>query len=420
MLHRLNDNTTQNATFQISRFISKINHFGNVYNFPFVILLSIMAYEIMKINLQIIFRESHGHTSLFDNSWALSSVLGSTLLGFFSDRFSLFSWRKPICLIGIFCSLVTGIAFLHPALHDSENKFSILFFVLLNGLSGSYLGAARAFYLDQFRANKVLHFSITVIFQCIPWIVTGGLLAEQFISLNFLRIFSVILVAIAFFANVFFAYDKRKSQFESRHGGNEFKELSRKYNHIRYWSIILSFFILAISYHLMPYLGEYAFFNSTFYQEVFFLGLGVSAGVPIAFLFLKTSTLKALKFGYIICFLYFLLIGFFYWSGTINSEKTLKYQFLIFAILGGSLWILSLKEFLIKSKFTEDGLVLGLIESIQSLGEFVGAGLSSFLASSIISKKQINIKFFLFLLFFAFVVVSMESIFRLFKIKHKN
>lgn len=399
---------------------SKINQLGKSYRFPFVILLSIMAYEIMKINLQVIFKESHGNASLFDNSWALSSVLGSTLLGFFSDRFFRFSWRKPICLIGIFCSLITGLAFLHPALHDSSNKFPILFFVILNGLSGSYLGAARAFYLDQFHKNKVLHFAITVIFQCIPWIFIGEILTKQLITPCFLQYFSIGVVAIAFCANIFFAGDNRKPQFESRHGGEELRKLAYKYNHVRDWSIILSFFILAVSYHLMPYLGEYAFQNTAFYQEISLLGLGVGAGVPIAFIFLKMQTLRALKIGYAICFIYFFALDILYNFDLINSNKTLKYQFLIFAIFGGTLWILSLKEFLIKSNLTEDGVVLGFIESIQSFGEFAGAGLSTLLSSSIILKKEINVKLFLFLLGVAFVIVSLDGVLKFLKSLLKN
>lgn len=400
----------QKIIHPISKFFSKVNHTGNSHSFPFVILLSIIAYEIMKINLQVIFKEFHGNASLFDNSWALSSVIGSILLGFFSDRFFRFSWRKPICLIGIFCSFITGIAFLHPVLHDSSNKIPILFFLLLNGLSGSYLGAARAFYLDQFHKNKVFHFAVTVVFQCIPWIIVGGLLAQKWINPGFLHYLAIGVGGIAFFANIFFAGDNRKPQFESRHGGDELKELAPKYNHVRGWSIILSFFILVISYHLMPYLGEYAFPQAAFYQEIFLLGLGVAAGVPFAFVFLKMPTIRALKIGYAICFLYFLGLGLLYWSGLINSEKTLKYQFLIFAVLGGTLWILSLKEFLIKSKLTENGLVLGFIESIQSLGEFAGAGLSTLLSSSILLKKEINVKLFLILLAVAFTIVSFESI----------
>ncbi len=410
--------TVQKLTHPISTFFSKINHIGNSCNFPFVILLSIMAYEIMKINLQVIFKEYHGSLSLFDNSWVLSSVAGSTFLGFFSDRFFQCSWRKPICLIGIFCSFITGVAFLHPALQDSTNKFSILFFVLLNGLSGSYLGAARAFYLDQFHQNKVFHFAITVVFQCIPWVLIGGLLTDRWVSPSFLHYFAIAIVAIAFCANIFFARDNRKPYFESKHGRDELKELSHKYNHVKYWSILLSFFILAISYHLMPYLGEYTFPDAAFYQEVFLLGLGVGAGVPIAFAFLKMPTLRTLKIGYAICFIYFFILGFLYWAGLINSEKTLKYQFLIFAVFGGTLWILSLKEFLIKSKLTEDGLVLGFIESIQSLGEFAGAGLSTLLSSSIILKKEINVKLFLILLAAAFIIISIDNVLK--RLRHKN
>lgn len=397
---------------------SKVNRLGSAPSFPFVILLSIVAYEVMKINLQVIFKESHGNTSLFGNFWTLASVIGSTLLGFLSDRFFIFSWRKPICLIGIVCSLVTGIAFLHPAFHDASNTIPILFFVLLNGLSGSYLGAARAFYLDHFPKDKVFYFSITVIFQCLPWICIGELLAEEWITHSFLHGFSIGMVALALCTNLFFVGDQRQPQYESRHGGTELKELTYKYNNVRDWSIISSFFILSLSYHLMPYLGEYTFTDAAFYQELFLLGLGLTIGVPLAFAFLKMPTLRALKIGYAVCFLYFLALGLLYQTNLMNSEKTLKYQFLIFALFGGALWILSLKEFLIKSKPTEGGLVLGFIESVQSLGEFAGAILSTFLASSVMVKRAVNVRLFLILLASAFTLVSLESFLKYLKRDH--
>ena len=134
-----------------------------------MILLGIAAYEVMKINFQIIFKEMHENIALFDNSWVLSSAVGSTLIGLLSDRFIGCSWRKPIVLLGIAFSFFTGILFLCPSMRDPSNKFIILFFVLLNGFSGSYLGAIRAFYLDQFPKNKILHFTITVIYRRIAF-----------------------------------------------------------------------------------------------------------------------------------------------------------------------------------------------------------------------------------------------------------
>lgn len=384
----------------------------HLFTSPLVILLSIVAYEVMKINLQVIFKESADEVILFDNSWLLASVIGSTLLGFFSDRYFRISWRKPICLIGLFFSLITGVAFLHPALHDFSNTYLILFFIILNGLSASYVGAARAFYLDQFKKDKLFHFAITVVFQCIPWVMLGWFLMEDMIDHTALHYFSIFFVAIIFLANYYLARDVRSPDSESRHGLKELRVLARKYNYLKEWSIVLSFFLLAVSYHLMPYLGAYTFLEEAFYREIFILGLGVGIGVPLVFLFIKIPTLKALQFGYALCFLYFVALAIINQYSLIDTEKTLKYQFLIFAILGGTLWILSIKEFLIKSSQNENGFVLGFIESIQSLGELVAAFLSTLLTVATIAKQTINLPIFLILLAPAFILVSLEGVLR--------
>lgn len=402
------------TTSRSTNFFLKINR-TNKLNYPFFILLSIIAYEVMKINLQMIFKEMHGTIALFDNTWTLSSVFGSTLLGFFSDRFIRFSWRKPVCLIGIFCLFITGLALSYPIPHLSGNKTFVLFLVLLNGLSGSYLGAARAFYLDQFQNRKIFYFGITVISQCIPWMLIGFLLDFQIIGNTFLHFFSVGIVFVALICNFFFTIDKRAPAFESRHGEYEVKKIAFEYNHRKYWLIIFSFFILSVSYHLMPYLGEYSFSETTFYQEIALLGLGLIIGVPIGFALIKISTIRALTLGYGVCFLYFVSLELLYSNHSMVIQKSLNYQFLIFAIFGGVLWILSLKEFLLKSNFTENGLVLGFVESIQSLGEFTGASLSTVLSSSLYLQKQFSIYFFIVLLAIALITISSEWLLELFK-----
>jgi len=127
----------------ITSFFSKLNNINKGVHSPFVILIGISAFEIMKINFQIMFKENQGYTSIFDSTWVLSTVVGSSLLGLLSDRFIGFSWRKPIVLFGMISSLITTILFFNKSLNWSV----LLIIVIINGISGSYLGAARAFYL---------------------------------------------------------------------------------------------------------------------------------------------------------------------------------------------------------------------------------------------------------------------------------
>lgn len=387
---------------------------------PIVILMSIMAYEIMKVNLQVMFKESVEEVMLFDNSWLLASIFGSIAMGYFSDRFYSVSWRKPICLIGLFFSFITGLTFLHPALHHFANTSLILFVVIVNGLFASYVGAARAFYLDQFEKNMVLHFTITVICQCIPWIILGWLLMNHWMSHTALHYFSIAFTALALGITYCYAEDKRKKDREAKEGKYELYELSLKYNHLRYWAIVLSFFMLETSYHLMPYLGAYTFRDGAFYHEIFILGLGVGIGAPLALLFTKMDTLRMLQIGYGISFLYFTALLGFYLLGVTDYQNSIKYQFFIFAALSGVLWVLSLKEFLVNSKYSENGFVFGVIEGVQSLGEFGASYLSSLLTLGTMVKQRINLPIFIVFLGVALLLVSLEGIRNCFNRKNQN
>lgn len=395
-------------------FFHKINNLNKFKNFPFLILISIAAYEIVKIDLQVIFKLHDDHIAIFDNSWTLSSILGSTIVGLLSDRCIGCSWRKPVVLIGMVCALITLLFFLiDPFLghisfvaksDNSINWKSLLFFIILNGISGSYLGAARAFYLDHYQTNRLILFIITIIFQCIPWAVLGLLLSIGLLSPSLLHYISIAVIILAIVSILFFVNDYRKPQFESKHPIVELKEVYHKYNHLVYWSILLAFIILELSYQLMPYFGEYSFSKSQEFSLMFLLGLGVAMGAALA-PFVQTSTMKALKMGYLLGCLLFFSYAFLVWTDFASNNQYFE-QFFQYAICGGFLWPMTVREFLLKSKFTEDGFILGLVESIQSLAEFLGA----MLTSTMLIRKELNSNLFFILLLVALMLVSLESI----------
>jgi hypothetical protein len=411
---KMKEQKTTQIAHRIFTFFNKINNLNKLRNCPFLILICISAYEIAKIDLQVLFKIHHDYTSLFDNSWTLSSIFGSTIVGLLSDRCIGFSWRKPVVLIGMICALSTLLFFLgdsslyhSPSAIKNSGSLSLvwfLFFIILNGLSGSYLGAARAFYLDNYQTSRLMLFIITIIFQCIPWAVLGLLLSLEIVSPLMLHFIAIAAMLLSFVAILSFVNDHRKPQFESKHPIIELKEVYRKYNHVLYWSILISFFILALSYQLMPYFGEYYFTESQAFSLMFLLGLGVAMGAAVA-LFVQTSTIKALKMGYFLSCLLFFSYAFLKWMAFSKSNQYFE-QFFQYAIFGGFLWPMSIREFLLKSKFTEDGFILGFIESIQSLAEFLGA----WLTSETFIKKEINPTLFFLLLLIAFILVSLDSI----------
>ena len=386
---------------KIIRFVNSINHINKSIHLPVLILLCISAYEIVKIDLQVLAKADPSITELLDNSWTFASIFGSTLIGLLSDRCVRFSWRKPIVLVGMLFSLTTLIVLIF--LKPKATSINLLF-VVINGFSGTYIGAARAFFLDHYQTNRLISFCTTIIFQCIPWIIFGFLLSKEMITPNSLHYIAIAIIFLAFCCILFLVNDHRKSQEESKHFFTELKDLFIKYNHVRYWSIIGSFFLLATSYQLMPYFGEYTFGSSEEYYLIFILGIGVGLGAFLA-PFSESSTMNALKMGYLIGCLLFFTYAFLDWM-SIHTGNYYFPQFFQYAIIGGFLWAMSVREFLLKSKLTEDGFLLGFVESIQSLGEFIG----SFLISRSFFEKRLNSSFFLWILLVAFALVCLESI----------
>ncbi len=394
----------------ISNTFTKINLLNKSHHFPIIIILGIMAYETMKINFQILFKSEVEYVGFLDSSWTLASVFGSTLLGILSDRFIKCSLRKPIVLGGMLLALIICI-FLSS---QSLNFSSFYLLIILSGISASYLGAIRAFYLDQYKKGRTLHLTITIVAQCIPWIVLGVLLSQDIINQLFLQIFSVGFMGISFLLILFFVNDYRLPQVESSHVAKEIKAVFKKYNHLEYWSIAITFFLLALSYQLMPYFGEYTLLPKGVFNLIFLLGIGIALGALFA-LITNASPMYGLKIGYSISCLYFFAHTFLRWCG-LESAAFSWDEYLIYAIISGALWVFSIKPFILKSKFTEDGLILGIIESIQSFGEYLG----SLVTTNVLIRKEMNSFLFLIIITIALIVISLENLRTFFEKKKKH
>jgi len=99
-----------------------------------------------------------------------------------------------------------------------------------------------------------------------------------------------------------------------------------------------------------------------------------------------------------ILFITFTLNSFF----SSNKQSLTNLQFFQYSIVGGIIWALIVQEFMLKSSFNEDGLILGFLESLSTLAEIAG----SFLASSLLIRPIIvNNWFFLFLLLTATLLI---------------
>ena len=79
--------------------LSNLNNINKLKSLPIGILICISSYEIVKINLQIAFKDFSGETRLYDNLWTISTIFGATFIGFLSDSVSHFQrYPRNACL----------------------------------------------------------------------------------------------------------------------------------------------------------------------------------------------------------------------------------------------------------------------------------------------------------------------------------
>ena len=362
-----------------------------------IILINIALFEVGKIYFQTLFKSQEQYTAILDNVWLISQFAGATGLGFLSDRFWKIPLRKPILIVSTILFYST-IFFLKNFIVTSIPAF--IFIVFINGFLGSYLGVARAFFFDQCHEKKIENFVMTVLFQCISWIILGFLLSYDFInfeSIGSFLTFSMPLVILA----LFFTKNEQRETYEAKHGSIEMKKIRKKFLKNFFLLILVSFFIMEFLYQLMPYYGEYFLQKKDLNIEFMTLGIGVGLGVYLS-IFLKTLPgIKWIRFIFVlgmILFITFTLNSFF----SSNKQSLTNLQFFQYSIVGGIIWALIVQEFMLKSSFNEDGLILGFLESLSTLAEIAG----SFLASSLLIRPIIvNNWFFLFLLLTATLLI---------------
>ncbi len=333
-----------------------------------VILLSITQFEVGKIYFQTLFKSHSAYTEIFDNLWLLSQLLGASLLGFLSDRYWKIPFRKPVAIFGVvfFLFSILALKFL-----NIEKVSFLLFFILANGLFGSYLGVARAYFFDQCHKKRIQQFAITIIFQCIAWATIGFLLQANVLTYpklgNFIAyLFPLVLIGLFFTKNV------QKPTEESLDKDVEIKNVKQKYFNKFFLLLIVSFFIMSFLYEAMPYYGEFTLSVFSMNSQILILGIGGVIGAAISMLFRKFNNLKLLRNTYLVTaslFCIFIIVGFY----SPARENLFSMQFFFYSLIAAFLWVFTVKEFLTRASFNEDGLVMGFLESIDTLAELTAA-----------------------------------------------
>ncbi len=353
------------------------------------ILIIILFSESIKLNLTLYFHTKREYTESLNNIWLLGCFIGPIFLGWFSDRFYKISFRKPVASISLIFSCITFLII-------TNTKLSVpLFYIvtLLNGLLGTYLGVSRAFMLDQqHKKGRLTAFVLTIVAQCVTWLVVGQLfdISELFLS-QFTHINSILFpILIVFF--LLFTSDLRKGDAESKHPIVELQHLKNKYGDLYHLGLISSFFFLSISYHFMPYIIDYSSSNKAhlLFHSFVLLGIGVALGAVFT-RFFHFRTKNALILGYSIASLFLLFNCLLHWTGSISSLYLSSPILLIYAAIGGALWVYTLKDFLDRASLSEDGTIFGVFEAFQSLGELAASFITAYLLPRYILQQDANL-----------------------------
>lgn len=375
-----------------------------------IILCSIAFSESIKLNLLIFFNSLSGITESLNNFWLTGCFIGPIFLGWISDRFLKHSLRKPTAILSMLFSCITFLLIIYLDNSNAIYKFLALF----NGLCGTYLGVARAFVLDQqSRENRLMAFILTIVFQCITWVVVGNLFINKILTLDRLTVFNAVLFPVIILLSVFFTSDPRRCSEEAKSSLIELKLLFKKYGDFYHLGLLLSFLFLSLSYHLMPYLIDYVAISKSelLFKSFSILGIGVGIGAAFAS-FIKAPTKIALPLGYGMASLLLLGMSYLHWADYTTNNFFSWPTILLFSTIGGTLWVITLKDFLDRASLSEDGAIFGVFEAFQSAGEIMASLVISYLLPKILLKHHANsiLLVVVLLAFFAILIPKLKNL----------
>ena len=171
---------------------------------------------------------------------------------------------------------------------------------------------------------------------------------------------------------------------------------------------------MEVTYQIIPYFGETHFNLQNLQKSFLFLGIGVVGGCLVHKLYKVSNIYKLINFVILGAFILFFLE----FLATYLTNK--KYDipvnvYLLFAFLGGLYWPLIYAFFTEKAKKHEEGLILGFLESIQSLAEVIPP-----LILIWDKKEKLGYSPFIILLGVAFLITFKKENLSFYKVKKRS
>lgn len=273
-------------------------------------------------------------------------------------------------IITLFAMIVAA-ACLRIAVYQTENegidptKWIVEISLLLYSI-GAITPIARAAYCDVHITNKrVPNIINTFLIQPIPWIF--------FFKLTFSDLRSVIALFLAGFLMIFFTFlfkDKRDKDHRKLSFG--FKDIREEYGWILCSRILVAFFLSNSIWNMLQYFFEEKAPHQVT-SDYFSIGQGIAflAGAAIArFIDIDKKKMLGLVFVLIATFVTIQLIE----GETVGDQRlVLRPIFIAFTFFGGIGLPLIYAFFGRKAALHEQGMLYGLLESIQTGTEWTGS-----------------------------------------------
>lgn len=316
-------------------------------------LLPIFSKEAFKLFFLFQLKDFPGNPIVIATIWLTLQIIFASIFGYVSDK----NYRKLVLLLTIGMSIISI-----PLI--KYNFFWIA--IIIDGIFCNITPIARAAYCD---ANPLINrtklMTNSFIAQAIPWII---LCWNNNVIKNYLYPISLFLAFLSLISIIILYKDTANKALQPII--KEIKDLKAKYFNRIFIKLAIAFILLEITYQIMPYFSE-AHFNINNLQKAYlFLGIGIALGCSYHKFIKVSNHLRAINLiilgGLTLFFLEFLASYF-----TDKQYFIPLNIYLLFSFLGGLYWPLIYAVFSEKAKMHEEGLIFGLLDSLQSVAEVI-------------------------------------------------
>ncbi len=317
-----------------------------------IALLGIATKEVTKLYFFLALSDTGRWAPMYAALWMGLIVVFSTVTGYVTDRVS----KKPALIATLIFSVIS-IFFI-------RQKYVALA-IVINGILGNTTVVSRTIYCYlQGKRSSVSVIAETYFVQALPWVF---LCTFPWVYLHYVKAAALylsigtLLITMGFFQMKIWRKPPQKLRFSEKLGMIQGDRLR----------IFIGFFLGEIAYHLMQYYLDSHFQEKIVSDAFALLGFGIVSGVSVHFLIHFTPGLKE------ICLIYTAAAGVFI-AGAISyiyfpSSSLMSFSYYLpFASVSAFGLPLIYAGFTRNVLVEEKGFLLGCLESILALAEFLG------------------------------------------------